>query len=70
MQKLSQLEQKQKRFVCHANVTWGPQDSSRKQSIDIRIQGDSAKTAQWRQVEERESAVDQYYKVGWVVGWI
>jgi hypothetical protein len=64
VQKLSQLEQKQKRFMCHANVQWGPQEQSdsRKQSIDLRIQGDSAKTAQWRQVEDRESAVNQYYK--------
>jgi len=49
--KLSQLEQKQKRLVCHADAEWGTQQGQ-KQSVNLRVQGESAKNAAWRMIEQ------------------
>jgi hypothetical protein len=62
VQQLGQLAQKHKQFVCMAETQWGSESSGPKQHINLRIQGESAKNSQWRQIEENESQLNKYYK--------
>lgn len=55
-QHIAKLAQKNNRMHCQASAKWG---GERKQEITIRVQGESAKRAEWRQAEQQSRRVQR-----------
>lgn len=56
---LDQLESRNQKFLAQAEAQWG---ANNKQHVNVRIEGEQAKKAQWSQIEQKEQRRNKYYK--------
>jgi hypothetical protein len=54
----STKESKYQKFVCSVDCEWGTRE---KQSINVRVNGEQAKTKEWLQIEETETKQDREF---------
>jgi len=55
VEKLSELNDRNNRFIAEAEAEWGRKDGAEKQQLALRIQAEQAMKKEWRQVQAFES---------------